>query len=60
MPTEMKLKKVIAVVTSYWYVELLATELKKNGKFTFGGVLSMEFKKKFTVASSLASSMRIK
>merc|ERR1711967_99483 len=41
--TELKAKQVKAVVTSY--VESAATELKKNGKFKFGGVLNMKLKK---------------
>merc|ERR1711904_303030 len=42
--TELKPKQVKAVVTSY--VDLAAAELKKNGKFKFGGVLNMKLKKK--------------
>ena len=42
--TELKPKQVKAAITSY--VELAATELKKNGKFKFGGVLNMKLKKK--------------
>ena len=42
--TELKPKAVKAVVTNY--MELAATELKKNGKFKLGGVLNMKLKKK--------------
>ena len=42
--TELKPKQVKAVITSY--VELAASELKKNGKFKLGGVLNMKLKKK--------------
>merc|ERR1711907_84031 len=42
--TELKAKQVKATITSY--VELAASELKKNGKFKFGGVLNMKLKKK--------------
>ena len=41
---ELKPKQVKAVITSY--VELAASELKKNGKFKLGGVLNMKLKKK--------------
>merc|ERR1719463_965884 len=47
--TELKAKQVKAVVTSY--LELAAGELKKNGKFKFGGVLNMKLKKKPAVAA---------
>merc|ERR1711948_231408 len=47
--TELKPKNVKAVVTSY--LELAATELKKNGKFKLGGVLNMKLKKKPVVAA---------
>merc|ERR1711982_24033 len=42
--TELKPKQVKTVITSY--VELAASELKKNGSFKFGGVLNMKLKKK--------------
>ncbi len=42
--TELKQKAVKAVVTNY--LQLAATELKKNGKFKLGGVLNMKLKKK--------------
>merc|ERR1711953_750230 len=42
--TELKPKQVKTIITSY--VELTASELKKNGKFKFGGVLNMKLKKK--------------
>merc|ERR1711990_164081 len=42
--TELKPKNVKAVVTTY--LELAASELKKNGKFKLGGVLNMKLKKK--------------
>merc|ERR1712153_264734 len=42
--TELKPKNVKAVVVSY--MELAASELKKNGKFKLGGVLNMKLKKK--------------
>ena len=42
--TELKPKAVKAVVTNY--LQLVATELKKNGKFKLGGVLNMKLKKK--------------
>merc|ERR1711957_385845 len=42
--TELKPKQVKAIVTNY--MELAATELKKNGKFKLGGVLNMKLKKK--------------
>ena len=41
---ELKPKAVKAVVANY--LQLAATELKKNGKFKFGGVLNMKLKKK--------------
>merc|ERR1712071_418766 len=41
---ELKQGKVKAIVTNY--MALAATELKKNGKFKFGGVLNMKLKKK--------------
>merc|ERR1712178_652539 len=47
--TALKPKNVRAVVTSY--LELAATELKKNGKFKLGGVLNMKLKKKPAVAA---------
>merc|ERR1712100_439211 len=47
--TELKPKNVKAVVTSY--IELAATELKKNGKFKLGGVFNMKLKKKPAVAA---------
>ncbi len=40
--TELKQKAVKAVVTNY--LQLAATELKKNGKFKLGGVLNMKLK----------------
>merc|ERR1712045_214248 len=46
---ELKPKNVKAVVSSY--LELAATELKKNGKFKLGGVLNMKLKKKPAVAA---------
>merc|ERR1719322_179872 len=42
--TELKPKQVKAVITSY--VELAASELKKNGAFKIGGGLNMKLKKK--------------
>merc|ERR1712232_1113045 len=42
--TELKPKRVKAVITSY--MELAASELKKNGAFKIGGVLNMKLKKK--------------
>merc|ERR1711953_1097333 len=42
--TELKPKQVKAVITSY--MELAASELKKNGAFKIGGVLNMKLKKK--------------
>merc|ERR1712032_344420 len=42
--TELKPKQVKTVITSY--IELAATELKKNGSFKLGGVLNMKLKKK--------------
>merc|ERR1719482_360804 len=47
--TELKPKNVKAVVTSY--LELAATELKKNGKFKLGGVLNLKLKKKPATAA---------
>merc|ERR1711953_1660258 len=47
--TELKPKNVKAVVSSY--LELAATELKKNGKFKLGGVLNMKLKKKPAVVA---------
>merc|ERR1712087_40281 len=47
--TELKPKNVKAVVTAY--LELAATELKKNGKFKLGGVMNMKLKKKPAVAA---------
>merc|ERR1711950_108927 len=46
---ELKPKNVKAVVASY--LELAASELKKNGKFKLGGVLNMKLKKKPAVAA---------
>merc|ERR1712107_349661 len=40
----LKSKDVKAVVTNY--VELAASELKKNGSFKFGGCLNLKLKKK--------------
>merc|ERR1711965_199580 len=40
----LKPKQVKAVITSY--MELAASELKKNGAFKIGGVLNMKLKKK--------------
>ncbi len=45
----MKPKAVKAVVTNY--LQLAATELKKNGKFKLGGVLNMKLKKKLAKAA---------
>ena len=42
--TELKPKQVKAVVASY--LELAATELKKNGKFKVAGLLNLKLKKK--------------
>merc|ERR1712137_1255593 len=42
--TELKPKQVKTVITSY--MELAASELKKNGAFKIGGVLNMKLKKK--------------
>merc|ERR1712170_65509 len=42
--TSLKNKDVKAVVTSY--MELAASELKKNGTFKFGGCLNLKLKKK--------------
>ena len=42
--TELKPKAAKAVVTNH--LQLAATELKKNGRFKFGGVLNMKLKKK--------------
>merc|ERR1712157_73093 len=47
--TELKPKNVKAVLTTY--LELAASELKKNGKFKLGGVLNMKLKKKPAVAA---------
>merc|ERR1712160_38021 len=41
---ELKPKQVKAVVVAY--IELAASELKKNGKFKLGGVLNIKLKKK--------------
>merc|ERR1711941_155978 len=41
---ELKPKQVKTIITSY--IELAATELKKNGAFKLAGVLNMELKKK--------------
>merc|ERR1711974_506957 len=41
---ELKPKQVKAIITSY--IDLAASELKKNGKFKLGGVLNMKLKKK--------------
>ena len=41
---ELKPKQAKATITSY--VELAASELKKNGKFNFDGVLNVKLKKK--------------
>merc|ERR1711879_478323 len=41
---ELKPKQVKTIITSY--IELAATELKKNGAFKLGGVLNMKLKKK--------------
>merc|ERR1719337_444758 len=42
--TELKPKQVRGAINTY--LELAATELKKNGKFKLGGVLNMKLKKK--------------
>merc|ERR1719355_339330 len=42
--TELKPKQVKSVITTY--IQLAATELKKNGSFKLGGVLNMKLKKK--------------
>lgn len=42
--TELKPKQVKAVITSY--MELAASQLKKNGKFKVAGLLNMKLKKK--------------
>jgi len=47
--TELKPKNVKAVIVSY--MELAASELKKNGKFKLGGVLNMKLKKKPATAA---------
>merc|ERR1711982_240442 len=47
--TGLKGKDVKAVVTNY--MELAASELKKNGKFKIGGCLNLKLKKKPAVAS---------
>merc|ERR1719439_334747 len=47
--TELRPKNVKAVLTTY--LELAASELKKNGKFKLGGVLNMKLKKKPAVAA---------
>merc|ERR1719335_1510201 len=41
---ELKPKQVKTIITSY--IELAATELKKNGAFKLAGVLNMKLKKK--------------
>ena len=48
----MKPKNVKAVITSY--IELVASELKKIGKFKLGGVLNMKLKKKAAQAARKA------
>merc|ERR1719174_904162 len=41
---ELKPKQVKSIITAY--LDLAATELKKNGNFKLGGVLNMKLKKK--------------
>jgi len=41
---DLKPKVVRTVITAY--LDLAATELKKNGKFKLGGILNMKLKKK--------------
>ena len=45
----LKTKDVKAVVSTY--MEVAATELKKNGKFKFGGCLNLKLKKKPATAA---------
>ena len=45
----LKSKDVKAVVTAY--MEVAATEIKKNGKFKFGGCLNLKLKKKSATAA---------
>merc|ERR1712080_552034 len=45
----LKSKDVKVVVTTY--MEMAATELKKNGKFKFGGCLNLKLKKKPATAA---------
>ena len=45
----LKSKDVKAVVTAY--MEVAATEIKKNGKFKFGGCLNLKLKKKPATAA---------
>ena len=47
--TGFKTKDVKAVVTAY--MEVAATEIKKNGKFKFGGCLNLKLKKKPATAA---------
>merc|ERR1712086_86332 len=45
----LKTKDVKAVVTAY--IEVAATEIKKNGKFKLGGCLNLKLKKKAATAA---------